>query len=85
MESKQQDGIRIPIVIQGRTRAAVLEARVLTDYGGKMKGKSKLRKKATPYLFLSPTLILMIVLLVIPICLVIKYFFSGQCNRGKSP
>ena len=43
-----------------------------------MKGKSKLRKKATPYLFLSPTLILMIVLLVIPICLVIKYSFQDN-------
>ena len=85
MESKQQDGIRIPIVIQGRTRAAVLEARVLTDYGGKMKGKSKLRKKATPYLFLSPTLILMIVLLVIPICLVIKYSFQDNAIVVKAP
>ena len=85
MESKQQDGIRIPMVIQGRTRAAVLEARVLTDYGGKMKGKSKLRKKATPYLFLSPTLILMIVLLVIPICLVIKYSFQDNAIVVKAP
>lgn len=73
------------MVIQGRTRAAVLEARVLTDYGGKMKGKSKLRKKATPYLFLSPTLILMIVLLVIPICLVIKYSFQDNAIVVKAP
>ena len=85
MEIKQQVGISIPIVIQGITRAAVLEARVLTDYGGKMKGKSKLRKKATPYLFLSPTLILMIVLLVIPICLVIKYSFQDNAIVVKAP
>jgi len=62
-----------------------LEARVLTDYGGKMKGKSKFRKKATPYLFLSPTLILMIVLLVIPICLVIKYSFQDNAIVVKAP
>ncbi len=50
-----------------------------------MKGKSKLRKKATPYLFLSPTLILMIVLLVIPICLVIKYSFQDNAIVVKAP
>ncbi len=50
-----------------------------------MKGKSTLSKKATPYLFLSPTLILMIVLLVIPICLVIKYSFQDNAIVVKAP
>ena len=50
-----------------------------------MKKGSKLRKKAAPYLFLSPTLILMIVLLVIPICLVLKYSFQDNAIVVKAP
>lgn len=52
---------------------------------GKMKKGSKIKKKATPYLFLSPTLILMILLLVIPICLVIKYSFQDNAIVVKAP
>lgn len=52
---------------------------------GKMKKGSKFRKKAAPYLFLSPTLILMIVLLVIPICLVVKYSFQDNAIVVKAP
>lgn len=51
----------------------------------KMKKGSKFRKKATPYLFLSPTLILMVVLLVIPICLVVKYSFQDNAIVVKAP
>lgn len=50
-----------------------------------MKKGSELRKKATPYLFLSPTLILMIVLLVVPICLVVKYSFQDNAIVVKAP
>lgn len=50
-----------------------------------MKKGSKFRKKAAPYLFLSPTLILMIVLLVIPICLVVKYSFQDNAIVVKAP
>lgn len=50
-----------------------------------MKKGSKIKKKATPYLFLSPTLILMILLLVIPICLVIKYSFQDNAIVVKAP
>lgn len=55
------------------------------DYGGKMKKKSRFRKKVTPYLFLSPTLVLMVVLLVIPICLVVKYSFQDNAIVVKAP
>lgn len=51
----------------------------------KKKTKSKFWKKATPYLFLSPTLILMIVLLVVPICLVVKYSFQDNAIVVKAP
>lgn len=50
-----------------------------------MKKGSKFRKKAAPYLFLSPTLILMVVLLVIPICLVVKYSFQDNAIVVKAP
>lgn len=41
--------------------------------------------KATPYLFLSPTLIVIIVLLVVPICLVVKYSFFSNAIVVKNP
>lgn len=50
-----------------------------------MKKRSNIRKKAAPYLFLSPTLILMIVLLVVPICLVVKYSFQDNAIVVKAP
>ena len=50
-----------------------------------MKKGSKFRKKSAPYLFLSPTLILMVVLLVIPICLVVKYSFQDNAIVVKAP
>ncbi len=50
-----------------------------------MKKKSRFRKKVTPYLFLSPTLVLMVVLLVIPICLVVKYSFQDNAIVVKAP
>lgn len=50
-----------------------------------MKKKSRFRKKVTPYLFLSPTLVLMVVLLVIPICLVVKYSFQDNAIVVKTP
>jgi len=39
----------------------------------------------TPYLFLSPTVILMMALLVIPICLVIQYSFLNNAIVVKNP
>lgn len=50
-----------------------------------MKKGTKFRKKITPYLFLSPTLILMVILLVIPICLVVKYSFQNNAIVVKTP
>ena len=47
--------------------------------------KSKLVSRATPYLFLSPTLIVIIVLLVVPICLVVKYSFFNNAIVVKNP
>lgn len=41
--------------------------------------------RATPYLFLSPTLIVIIVLLVVPICLVVKYSFLNNAIVVKNP
>lgn len=41
--------------------------------------------RATPYLFLSPTLIVIIVLLVVPICLVVKYSFFNNAIVVKNP
>jgi multiple sugar transport system permease protein len=47
--------------------------------------RSKTANKATPYLFLSPTLIVLIVLLVIPICMVVKYSFLDNAIMIKHP
>ena len=49
------------------------------------KGRSKLASKVTPYLFISPTLIVIIVLLVIPICMVVKYSFLSNAIVVKQP
>jgi multiple sugar transport system permease protein len=47
--------------------------------------RSKPANKATPYLFLSPTLIVLIVLLVIPICMVVQYSFLDNAIMIKHP
>lgn len=49
------------------------------------KKPSQLGKKIRPYLYLSPTIILMIVLLVIPICLIITYSFQNNAVVTKNP
>ena len=45
----------------------------------------KVKKAATPYLFLAPTIILMVVLLVIPICMIFHYSFLNNAIVEKSP
>ncbi len=45
----------------------------------------KLKKAATPYLFLAPTIILMVILLVIPICMIFQYSFLNNAIVEKSP
>lgn len=45
----------------------------------------KVKKAATPYLFLAPTIILMVVLLVIPICMIFQYSFFNNAIVEKSP
>ena len=52
-----------------------------------MKNKSglKLKKQITPYLYLSPTVILMLVLLVVPICLIVKYSFQNNAIVVADP
>lgn len=47
--------------------------------------KLKLQQSATPYLFLAPTIILIIILLVIPIVLVIQYSFYNNAIVIKDP
>lgn len=47
--------------------------------------ESRRINRATPYLFLSPTLIVIVVLLVIPICLVVKYSFLNNAIIVKHP
>lgn len=42
-------------------------------------------KKTVPYRYLAPTLILMIVFLVIPICMVIKYSFLDRAVVSQNP
>ncbi len=49
------------------------------------KSRSELASKVTPYLFLSPTVIVIIVLLVIPICMVVKYSFLNNAIVLKQP
>lgn len=50
-----------------------------------MTSRSKLTNRLTPYLFLSPTLIVILVLLVIPICLVVRYSFLNNAIVVKNP
>ncbi|MDO4632587.1 MAG: sugar ABC transporter permease [Eubacteriales bacterium] len=47
--------------------------------------KDVFRKKATPYLYLSPTIILMFILLVIPIIMVIRYSLFDNVIINKNP
>lgn len=47
--------------------------------------KDVLRKQATPYLYLLPTVALMIVLLVLPIIMVIGYSFFDNVIVNKNP
>ena len=46
---------------------------------------TKFQKKITPYLFLTPTLALMFVLMVIPIVMVIRYSAMDNVIMNKSP
>ncbi|HPG20300.1 MAG TPA: hypothetical protein PLG58_06900, partial [Flexilinea sp.] len=43
------------------------------------------KKKAAPYLYLSPTIILMIVLMLIPIVMVISYSVMNNVIMNKNP
>ena len=48
-------------------------------------GLDRFKKKASPYLYLSPTLLVMLVLLVVPIGLVIYYSFLNNAIVVKEP
>lgn len=52
---------------------------------GKDNFMRKVKKTATPYLFLAPTIILMLVLLVIPICMIFHYSFLNNAIVEKHP
>lgn len=45
----------------------------------------KIGKNSTPYRYLAPTLILMIVFLVLPICMVVRYSFLDKAVVSKNP
>ena len=47
--------------------------------------KNRLMKKATPYLYIAPTVILMGILLVVPIFHVIRYSFYDKAFISKNP
>lgn len=56
----------------------------MSDSNGKTL-KKNFKKKVTPYLFLSPTVILMLLLLVVPIILVVYYSFLNNAIVVKKP
>ena len=43
------------------------------------------KKQVTPYVYLLPTIILMLILLIIPIILVIRYSFFDNVIINKNP
>ncbi len=45
----------------------------------------EVKKKCEPYLYLLPTIVLMLLLLVIPICMVIRYSFFDNVIINKNP
>lgn len=47
--------------------------------------KAKIRQKLSPYGYLAPTVILMVIFLVIPICMVIGYSFLNNAVVVKNP
>ena len=49
------------------------------------KKASVLKQKVTPYLYLSPTIILLFILLIIPIIMVVKYSFFDNVIINKNP
>ena len=50
-----------------------------------MQNKNVLKKKLTPYGYLLPTIILMLILLVIPIVMVIGYSLFDNVIANKNP
>ncbi len=46
---------------------------------------AKIRKKITPYMYLMPTIVLMVILLVVPICMVIKFSMLDEAITSKAP
>lgn len=44
-----------------------------------------IKKKSTPYMYLLPTVILVCVLLIVPICMVIRYSFFDNVIVNKNP
>lgn len=59
------------------------ESKVMTKPAGRK--KDVLRKQATPYLYILPTVILMVILLVVPIVMVIGYSFFDNVIINKNP
>lgn len=44
-----------------------------------------IKKKSEPYLYLLPTIVLMLLLLIIPICMVVRYSFFDNVIINKNP
>ena len=53
--------------------------------GGFTLNLKRIAKKSTPYRYLLPTVLLMVVFLVIPICMVVSYSFLDKAVVSKTP
>ena len=51
----------------------------------KLKRQTKLKRRIEPFVYLSPTLLLLLVLMVIPVTLVIKYSFFDNVIMNEFP
>lgn len=67
---------------KGEFNLMKINIKLLTNKG---KGLRNLTKQSTAYIYLSPTLILMILLLVLPITMVIGYSFFDNVIINKNP
>lgn len=62
-----------------------LSTKALEPRGAGGGGKESFTKKAAPYAYIAPTLIIMGVLMVVPICMVISYSFYDNVITNQSP
>ncbi len=59
--------------------------RETTQEEGSNKMLQIIKKKCEPYLYLLPTILLMLILLIIPICMVVRYSFFDNVIINKNP